>query len=225
MVSCQACKTTVCISQLGVFSTISRDHHDQIVSSVVRRAFKKGELVVTQDSPLSQFVVVSSGTFKCYTNHEDGKQKTLYYLHKGDFFGQSSLFNESTSPYSVEALENSTVCMLDAKTIQNLIINDHQFALSIVGALSVRIQDLENELSKVSIDPLELRLLSLLHVFAQDFGVNEDDGIHFRLPLTQEELGMRLGVTRESISRTLKQLESQGKIEMLKHKRIKIKRM
>lgn len=225
MIACQACKPTACISQLGIFSNISSEHHDYIVTKVIRRAFKRGEQVLTQGNALNIFIMVSSGTFKCFVNHEEGKLKTLYFLHKGDFVGQSSLFNDTIAPYSIEAMEPSTVCMIDAKTIKELIVADPTFALAIVRELSLRIQNLESELSKVSIDPLDIRLLSLLHLLALDFGTKVEDELQLQLPLTQEELGRRLGVTRESVSRTLRLLEKQGKIQLLKNKTIKLLRM
>ena len=220
MLSCHTCQSPVCISQLGIFSHVSEKHRAKIIASVHRLSFNKGEHVIFETQPLHQFVVISSGSFKCYTHHEEGKQKTLYFLHKGDFFGQESLFKESQSAFSVEAMEPSSVCMIDAATVQELIKQDHEFSLAIIHALSSRIQNLESELSNVTIDPLEQRLLKLLHTLALDFGFETHQGIVLKLPLTQEEIAMRLGVSRESVSRSMNQLKKNEKLRILKQKQV-----
>lgn len=220
MHSCHTCQAPVCISKIGIFRQLTLSQQQQVIANVFRKHYKKGEIVVSEGDHLNKFVVVSQGSFKCYINHKDGKQKTLYYLHLGDFFGQQSLFDRIENPYTVEAIEDAGVCMIDATTIESMISAQPEFALSIIKELSSKVQSLESELSHVTLDPLETRLSKLLWELSKDFGVQSTLGMTMKLPLTQQEIGMRLGVTRESVSRALKQLERTNKIKLYPNKRV-----
>jgi CRP-like cAMP-binding protein len=70
----------------------------------------------------------------------------------------------------------------------------------------------------LQIEPLERRLMSLLWTLSDDHGQPVDDGRLLHSPLNQEELAMRLGVSRESVNRALKKLESDRKLRILKPK-------
>ena len=218
--SCHTCQAPICISKIGIFRQLTSDQQKQIIAKVNRKAYKKGEIVVNEHEELNQFVIVSQGSFKCYTNNKQGKQKTVYYLHLGDFFGQQALFQKTESAFTVEAIQDASVCMIASDTIENLIVSQPEFALSVIKELSLRVNSLENELSVVTVEPLDDRLVKLLVELSKDFGYQTDQGIVVRLPLTQEEMGMRLGVTRESVSRSFKQLEQNQKIRVLKNKLI-----
>jgi len=220
LLNCHTCKTPVCISQINLFRRLSTDQQNHIVRQVIRRRFKKGEILIHEGDEMHQFFIVSQGSFKCYTSHQDGKQKTLYYFHMGDFFGQQTLFQKGASPYTVEAIQEASICMIESSTINQLIRTQPEFAFSIISELSDRVHSLELELSNVSIDPLETRLLRLLQELAKDFGYKQDHGCIMKLPLTQEEMGMRLGVSRESVSRSLKELQNKNKIAIQSNKRI-----
>ncbi len=223
--TCAQCKTPICISKIDLFRNLTLQQQAMVVSFVKRKAFKKGDVFLCESQSLSQFVIVNSGKFKAYTNGIDGKQKVLYHFSVGDFFGQHALFKVVNIPYTIEAMESSSICMIESETMHKLIKQEPELAIAIVSALSSRVAYLENELSSAHQEKIETRLLRLLYDLSKDYGRHTSHEVILQLPLNQEEIAMRLGVTRESISRNLRKLVNQQIIKMPTSKEIILPKM
>lgn len=214
MESCLTCKAPICISQLSLFRNLTPSQSGRIVKHVTRRGFKKGEIFLNQGDIISQFVIVSRGQFKALSINEDGKVKVVHYLKTGDFFGQDSLFKEKEIAYSIEAMSDGALCMIDSRTMHELIHNEPDLAFSILDELNDRVNQLEMELSTVHSESLEVRLMNLLIQLSNDYGIKVENGTKLNCPLSQDEMAMRLGVSRESVNRKLKQLEKEERIKI-----------
>lgn len=217
---CKTCQAPVCISKISLFRNLTLPQQAVIISLVKRRAFNKGDVFLCENQTLSQFVIVNSGKFKAYTSGMDGKQNVLYHFSVGDFFGQNALFDKVAIPYTIEAMEPSSICMIDSDTMGKLIKQEHELALSIVRALSSRVAYLENELSSVHQETIDIRLLRLLYDLSKDYGYQTSREVILRLPINQEEMANRLGVTRESVSRNLRKLVNNQTIKMRSKKEV-----
>lgn len=214
MESCLTCKAPICISHLSLFRNLTPIQSGRIIKHVTRRGFNKGEVFLNQGDIISQFVIVSRGQFKALSINEDGRAKVMQYLKTGDFFGQDSLFKEKEIAYSIEAMSEGALCMIDSKTMYELIHNEPDLALSILDELNNRVNQLEMELTTVHAENLEVRLMNLLIQLSHDYGVKVEHGIKLNCPLSQDEMAMRLGVSRESVNRKLKQLEKDDRIKI-----------
>lgn len=214
MESCLTCKAPICISHLSLFRNLTPIQSGRIIKHVTRRGFNKGEVFLNQGDIISQFVIVSRGQFKALSINEDGKAKVIQYLKTGDFFGQDSLFKEKEIAYSIEAMSEGALCMIDSKTMHELIHNEPDLALSILDELNNRVSQLEMELTTVHAERLEVRLMNLLIQLSNDYGVKVEHGIKLNCPLSQDEMAVRLGVSRESVNRKLKQLEKEDRIKI-----------
>lgn len=220
MESCQTCKAPICISHLSLFHNLNSIQSGKIVKHVTRSGFNKGDIFLNQGDVISQFVIVSRGQFKAVSVNEDGRAKVVNYLKTGDFFGQDSLFEKKEIMYSIEAMTEGALCMIDSKTMQELIHSEPDLALSILNELNHRVSQLESELSTIHAESLEVRLMNLLTQLSHDYGVKENRGIRLNCPLSQDEMAMRLGVSRESVNRKLKQLEKNNRIKIQSRREI-----
>jgi CRP/FNR family transcriptional regulator len=220
METCLNCKAPLCISHLSLFGSLSDAQQALIVSNVNRVALKKGEIYIREQDPLNTFVVINRGRFKAYTDSHDGRRSVVYFYKSGDFFGENSLFKPALSPFTVECVEDGSLCTIKANIMQQLIRKEPELSLSILANLSSRVEQLENEIKSVHVERLENRLFALLESFENDYGELRLGQRYLRLPLNQEEMASRLGSSREAVSRTLKKMELAGKIKLLPHKEI-----
>ncbi len=223
--SCNSCKAPICISQISLFRNLTPKQRTLIISHVKRRSFKRKEIFLLENDLLDSFVIISGGKFKAYTNYIDGKQNVLYFFTVGDFFGQHALFESTRIPYTIEAMEDSSICLIESSTMHTLLEKEPGLAVSIVNALAARVSYLESELSSVNHEKIEIRLLRLLYELSKDYGKLTNDEIWMRLPLSQEEIAMRLGVSRESISRNFRKLIDDKTIRMPSRKEVFLPKM
>jgi CRP/FNR family transcriptional regulator, anaerobic regulatory protein len=220
MENCSTCRAPLCISHLSIFGNLSVRQRNLIIANVVRIPFKKGEIFLHEQDPLSSFVVINRGRFKATSVLEDGHRRVLNFYRVGDFFGETSLFKPMNAPYTIECVEDGNLCTIPSHLMQELIKKEPDLALSLLSSLSNRIESLESELKRVHVDRLDHRLYALLESLEQDYGEIRNTQRILRNPLSQEEMANRLGSSREAISRTLKKLELSKKIKCLPHKEI-----
>lgn len=218
--SCETCKAPICISKIALFRNLTLKQQMLIIQNVTRKEFKKGDVFIRENEVLSQFVIINDGRFKAYTTSLEGKHNVLYFFLSGDFFGQHALFEHIDIPYTVEAMEDSSVCMIESEVLKQLMLQHPEMALSIINALSSRVSYLEHELSSAHQEKIEERLLRLLYDLSKDYGRVGEHSIRMHLPLSQEEMAMRLGVTRESVSRNIKKLVNNKSIHFISKKEV-----
>lgn len=222
MESCVQCQAPICISHLSLFKRLSKAQRAKVVNHVIRYTLKKGDVFLNEGDDLAQFVIISRGRFRAVRNSEEGKAKVVQYLKTGDFIGQESLFDKSKIPYSMEAIESASLCTIPADVMHGLIQNEPEIGFAILSELSAKVNVLEKELATVHLESLEVRLMNLLYQLSQDYGVEDSNSILLHNPMSQDDMAMRLGVSRESVNRKLKQLEKEGRIELLPKKQINI---
>jgi CRP/FNR family transcriptional regulator len=146
----------------------------------------------------------------------------LYVFSEGDFFGERNLFGGQTAPYSVQALEPVKVCSFTRENFRALLAAHPDISLGIIEALEERIARMENAMQSLGVRSLDGRIAALLLDYAEKYGTEVPEGLLVRLPLSREGIANALGVARETVSRKLGQLETDGVIRSVSNRSIVI---
>jgi CRP/FNR family transcriptional regulator len=83
---------------------------------------------------------------------------------------------------------------------------------------------MEELVESLGINSVEKRVWDLLEEYAIKFGKMTPQGTLIQLPLSREEMANHLGITRETISRKLAKYQDEGKIKLIGHKQILLKK-
>jgi len=219
---CDGCSNDLCIRNVPLFATLDRESMHALTAQMTHKTFKKGEILVHEgDHPLG-FTVIRGGSAKAFRTTFDGREQILYIFPENDYFGARFLFTEEKVPYSVEALEETKVCILSKEQFSSLLLEHSSVALQIIEAMANRMSRLELVLQSMGGRNAELRIASLLLEFKDTYGKRNGEYLEITLPLSREGLANYLGLARETLSRKLAQLEEEGIIESLGSKTIRI---
>jgi CRP-like cAMP-binding protein len=170
--------------------------HLRVVSSTPIFACKE-KLPLTPD----RLWKIEAGVVRSLTWDEEGRVMTLGFWGKGDVVGQSL---SRMKPYEVECLTQVEVSELlpQSSYLQPALLH-HAW----------RSEELLKIIHQQSV---ENRLFHLLLWLADQFGQSVVRGVLLDLRLTHQDLADTIGSTRVSVTRLLKQLEQEGKIERSK---------
>lgn len=219
---CKGCYNDLCIRNVPLFATLNREAMHTLTAQMTHKTFKKGEILVHEgDRPLG-FTVIRQGSAKAYRTTFDGREQILYIFPENDYFGARFLFTEEKVPYSVEALEETNVCILSKEQFSSLLIEHSGVALQIIEAMANRMSRLELVLQSMGGRNAELRIASLLLEFKDTYGNKNGQYLEITLPLSREGLANYLGLARETLSRKMAQLEEEGIIESVGARVIRI---
>jgi CRP-like cAMP-binding protein len=90
------------IAGIPVFESLKPKELRQVASIVHRRKYEAGETIVCQNDPGLGMYMIESGEVTVLLE-ENGTTKELAILHKGDFFGEIALLDESPRSATVVA--------------------------------------------------------------------------------------------------------------------------
>jgi CRP/FNR family transcriptional regulator len=173
--------------------------------------FKSGQRVHTIGQAFDHLYVVNSGFLKTVLIDEFGNEQVLSFPMKGDLLGVDGI---NTRQYASEAvaLSDCDIILLPFKKLTALSRVHPALENLMYGVLSrelVREQAMIGILGALS---AEARVARFLVTLAERFAAMGYSSKLFNLRMTRQEIGSYLGLTLETISRTLSSLNEIGLI-------------
>jgi CRP/FNR family cyclic AMP-dependent transcriptional regulator len=175
------------LAAVSLFDGIGRADLENLAAVAMVRRYPKNAIILSEGDSADALYLILSGRVKVFVESEDGRRVILATQRAGEYFGEMSL-DEGVRSASVMALE---AC-----------------ELSLFNNLIRRTRSLTHRIRDLSLLDAYARLAKLLVSLATVEGgrsiVSE--------PLTQKEIGERIGVSREMVSRIFKDLKAGGYI-------------
>ncbi len=221
--ACESCHNKMCSKRVPIFSGFNNEEITRVSSLIVRRNYKKGEMIIMEGSRLESLIIINSGRVKAYRNTSEGKEQILYIFSEGDFFGEKNLLLNREATYNAEALEDTGICTINKKSFQELMREYPELSFKVMEELCSRLIRLENTIESMGTKNVESRLNYVLLEFADKYGRSDPKGIIVELPMSREGIANYIGLTRETVSRKMSLLQDEGIIEMIGNKKVIIK--
>lgn len=205
-----------CVSLVPLFADLRLEDRRRIADAAVTRMYAKGEQVHDPGTE-SGLRVVHRGRVKVHRVSESGAEQLLRILQPGDFFGETTLLTGRPLDSWAVALEPAEVCTVARSSVASLLRERPEVALRMLGALSSRLEESEQQLSAVTGASVGRRLVDHLLELAV-----EQDSATFTLPTTKKDLASYLGTTPETLSRRLRGLQDAGVLRLGARGRVQI---
>ena len=123
------CLNCTCMS--SAFKQLSLDELERVDRHRTEISYKKGETMCKQGSFISNMMFIREGLAKVYL--EDGQNEVMLSLAGvGSFIGLPSLFGQGVYHYTVEAVEDNEVCLVDINVFRDLLKQNASFATAVL---------------------------------------------------------------------------------------------
>lgn len=176
------------------------------------RVLAKDEQIFAEGDRAAYFYKVMSGAIRTSKLLSDGRRQIDAFHLPGDIFGIES---GEEHRFTAEALGTATVVIYRRCSLETLAASDGAFARQIVAAMMRSLERAQDHMlllgRKSAMEKIATFLLDMAERIA------EDD--HVDLPMSRTDIADHLGLTIETVSRSLTQLERQGVIELPAHRR------
>lgn len=210
-----------CPKKVPIFSSLSNEEILKITKMTKHIPFQKGQMLVGEGEKSDILYIINKGKVKLSKYTVDGKEQILYIMTAGEFFGELNLFNEDElSNFSAFAIENTVICQLTKKDIDQIMCENPEISRKLLRTLSKRLIHTENLAQNLATKDPEVRIIHMILEFCQKFGTKINNGILVHLPINREEIASYVGVTRETISRKFSKFEDLGLITLSGNKQI-----
>ena len=181
-----------------------------LAAAMVRRRFRRNEVIFHQGDPGDALHIVASGAVKIILPSPEGDEAIIATLQTGDFFGELALLDGAPHSASATAVEPVETMSLARVPFQNLIEADRGLRTALLSGLAAELRRLTSQVEELHFLDLAGRLAMRLVRLARDRDPSANGEVHLDWPFTQSDLASMIGGTRQSVNKLLSQLVQDG---------------
>ncbi len=203
-----ACKS--CLYKNLLYGDLSSEEYDLVNASRTEYIFRRGEVMRREGEPINSFMYLREGLVKLYKTNIHGKDQILSINIPGDFINLLSIFSTSTYKYSISALEETKVCVVELSVIKKLVSQNSDFSMRLLNRISYISDEVIQNHFEINQKQVKGRVAYFL-LFLADHIYNSHS---FRMPVTRREVGELISMTTENTIRTLSEFRKDRIISM-----------
>jgi CRP-like cAMP-binding protein/CheY-like chemotaxis protein len=176
------------------------------------KSYKKKDLLYTEGNMPNYLYLLQKGKIKTIRSHEYGKELIISLYKEGDFFGYTSLLDETPYNENAEALDDSIVVLIPKEDFYALLNNNYGIMKRFIKLLSNEIQEKEDQLLNMAYSSVKKRVAEALLKLQKQYQQNTKDV--FSISISREDLANIVGTATESLIRTLSDFKNEQLIEV-----------
>ncbi len=173
----------------------------------------RSSIYLPGDAANSVFLLVS-GRARISHLTQHGKESILAFIEPGELFGELSVIEGGQRDEYVTCTQQSTVVRIPVDEMQRLMDAHPTVSFGITKLIGLRRKRIERRLKHLLFASNRDRLIYLLLELVEQYGSRNGDGIELGIRLSHQELASLIGSTRETVTVTLGQLQSEGAIQV-----------
>jgi len=202
------------LRNVPIFSELSDGDVATLARVATRRRYPKDTVVFFENEEGDFFFMILEGRIKVTILGDDGREIILSVLSAGDFFGEMALLDNEPRSATAIAIEESELLSLHRTDFQNVISDNKAIMSALIKILTARLRRANHQISTLALLDVYGRVARVMLDMAKEEGKRLKDGrIAFRRA-THQEIANRIGTTRETVTRMLKDLERHGLIRV-----------
>lgn len=192
-----------------VFNYLSERDRKDLASLAFEKRYSKGQLICMQNDIWKRALYLSEGKLSWVMVAPDGKRQVIFHVLPGSVVWGHSLFDNSPMPASLEATEDSKVCMWHGESILPIVSRNVDAVWAVTHGLVGSMRAVRDVVYGFAFHPVAGRLANLL---LKHYAPTE--GQTATRDLSLEEMSQMIGSTREVISKILHDFARDGLIEV-----------
>ena len=202
------------LETLPYFRVLNETELDQLARQLIERTYDRGAIIFLEGEACEGLFIVREGSVRIYKTSSEGREQILHTMGAGGSFNEVAVFDGGPNPANVAALEPTRLWIVPRNAITGLIMGKPAVAISIIQTQGSHLRHLINLVEDLSLRNVGARLAKLLLLIAS--GKEK--------MMTQQDMASRLGTVRETIGRSLKQMEARGLIRIERGKIVILKK-
>ncbi len=210
---CEACG----IKDLTFCSSLQGTEHDRLRQMLTHVQFDPHSTIFHEAEDADYVFNVTSGSVKLYKLLGDGRRQITGFLFPGDFLG---LALNTTYSYTAEAIEPVTACRFPRQKLEKLFDEFPRLEKRMLGMAVDELAAAQDQMLLLGRKTAKEKVASFLLMLArrQEHRGEESDTI--QVPMSRSDIADYLGLTIETVSRTLTQLRKEATITLRDNRHI-----
>lgn len=192
-----------------LFPHFSPDLFAEIKANATYQTAEAGQILMRTGQYIKSTVLVLSGSIKIYREDEDGGEFFMYHLQQGQACAISMICatKNEKSQIMAKVVEDAELIMIPLPLMDKWMMQHRTWYEFVVETYRSRFEEVLEVVNSIAFKAMDERLVFYLKRHMEACGCDE-------IKLSHQEIATELNTSREVISRLLKKLEQQGKLEL-----------
>jgi CRP-like cAMP-binding protein len=199
------------IRRVPLFSMLTNEQARAVADGVVKRRYRRGELVVEQGKKSNALFIMLNGRARVLTADSRGREVILAVLEAGDYVGEMSLIDNQPHSASVRCEVQCDMLILGRAEFARCLPENSSLSYAIMRGLVTRLRSADRQIESLALLDVYGRVARTLLDMAEDV----DGEKVIRSKVSRQDMAKIVGASREMVSRVMKDLEERGVIETL----------
>jgi len=193
-----------------VFEYLDEKTIRELCDNKQERIYNKGQTIHNEGDKITEFKYLKSGLVKLYRTTGSGSDQIITILRPFEFVSNMSIFSGDNYIYSVSAVEDSVVCVINIDFIRNLFLKNGAFAMGLL----TRISKINDKIIQQTLDIRQKNLVGRVAFFILYFAREIYNTRIFELPVSRKEIAEYIGMSTANVIRTMSDFNKDGIIRV-----------
>ncbi|PQV46946.1 Crp/Fnr family transcriptional regulator [Jejuia pallidilutea] len=189
----------------------------EISEKGIFKSFKKDDIIIDIHQTLKFIPLLLTGDIKIIREDSDGNELLIYFLEAGDTCTMSLTCCLGTTKSKIRAVaeKDSTLVMIPVENMQKWFHNNESWRNFILQSYQIRFDEMLEAIDSLAFMKMDERLYKYLKNMAMVDGTKT-------ISIKHQDIAEDLNTSRVVVSRLLKKLENENKIELGRNKIVMI---
>jgi CRP/FNR family transcriptional regulator, anaerobic regulatory protein len=183
----------------------------RLAAAAINGVAKPNETIIEEAGPATAFFNVTSGTVRLYKLLPDGRRQITGFATMGDFLGLAASGNYAVT---AQAIDTVSYCRFPHARLRALIYDIPIMERHLLNFATTELATAQEQMLLLGRKNARERLASFLMTRSRLSVGRRQSATHFVLPMARGDIADYLGMTIETVVRTLKKLRNEGMIEV-----------
>jgi CRP-like cAMP-binding protein len=199
---------TQVIRRHRLFEGLPEDALTTLLSIAREASHPKRAVLFRQGDPCGGFYVLLEGIVRLFKSSADGREHVVEVIRAGQSFAEAAVFAGTPCPVTAETLEPSRLLFFPKDPYRAVLEARPEVLFGLIASLSIRMHQLVAKVERLTLCDARQRVAGFLS------DVLSSTAPPHLLDVSKATLAAQLGLTPETLSRTLAVLQAEGMIAM-----------
>ena len=216
----QASPCAACAVRDMAFCGVLNDQEIPHLLSILQEVGVEPHAPIIDEGETADYLFnVTKGAVKLYKLLPDGRRQITGFLFEGDFLGIA--MNEKYA-YSAEAVDQVSLCRFPRRKLEHLLDEFPKLEKRLLGMASNELVQAQDQILLLGRKTAQEKVVSFLLNLAERSVKRGDPVSPISLPMGRADIADYLGLTTETVSRTITNLKRDGHIRLLQGGKVEL---
>ena len=202
------------LESIPFFNVLEREEMNLLAQHMELHTAPKYSNIYNEGDPSDYFYILSEGSVKIGTHHEDGREVIKQILHPRMVFGELALIQQRMPHHNFAASLSSstTYYKIPVDIFRQIMDKNPQLTLSVVSMIGYKLRQTENQLESLIFKDARGRIIDFILENAQQCGRQVGLETLLKHSLTQQDIANYTGTSRQTVTAVFNDLRKTNKI-------------